>query len=1549
MNCNSQNKNFSLSITKYLIFLSAFFLFNSCKTKKESLISIDPAYSQFIDSYTSGVISKTGSIKITLASNIATTHAIGEVKDKKYFTFSPSVKGKTIWLDANTIEFQPETNLESDKLYKASFDLGNVTNVPKKYDEFSFNFQTIKPSFQVTSYGLRSSGDKDKMFINGVVETADFEKSDVVEKVLFANANNSPLKIIWEHNDNSKIHAFKVEGILRTQTEKQFNLSWNGKSANMDVKGMKEMGIPAIGDFKVLNVMPMNETEQYASIQFSDPIAVGQELTGLIALSDQQDITYSINGSEVKLYTGDKLDGSYTININPGIKNTFGKSLDKGYTSNVFFENRLPSVKIQGRGNILPNAGRLVLPFESVNLNAVDISIIKIYENNIPQFFQTNNIAGESDLRRVGKPIVQKTLRLDDDKTLDLNKKQRFTLDIDKFLKTEPGAIYRITIGFRPEYSLYNCENKKSNDGEESSDSEMYDEADDRYSLDEDDAFWSRYGNYYYYGYDWQNRNNPCTKSYYNKDRWASRNIVASNIGLTAKMGTDNTVRVAVANILTAEPMIGVELEMLDYQNQIIQKSSSDRDGFAIFELTRKPYLLIAKNKEERGYLKIDDGSSLPLSRFEITGEEIKKGIKGFIFGERGVWRPGDTLFINCIIESKESNLPEGFPLEFELYTPQGQLFQRIVQNNAAGGYNVFKALTQQSSPTGNWVAKIKAGGAVFEKRIKIETVMPNRLKIDVNFGADSILGLGGNNTGQLESKWLFGSPAKSLKAKIDASLYPKKNPFPKFKGFNFTNPTINYYTQSKTIFDGRLSEEGTATINPNFEADESAPGMLSANLVVKVFEPGGAFSTSSLSFPYSPFTSYAGIKIPEGDKLWGFLESGKPHTAEIVDVDNKGNLISGNKEVEVQFYKIQWRWWWDDSGESFSNFTQDKYNKLISKQNVELKNGKGTYNFKVGENEWGRFLILVKDIKSGHIAGEIVYLDQPGWQSRNNMDDPTAASMLSFTSDKEKYNVGDDITLTIPSSEGGRGLISIENGSKVIQSFWVQTKKGQTTVKFKAEKEMSPNVYATVSLIQPHSQTINDLPIRMYGTIPIIIEDKNTILNPVINMAAVIRPEQSTNITVSEKDGKEMYYSIAIVDEGLLDLTHFKTPQPHDYFYSKEALGVKTWDLYDWVIGAWGSNLERILTIGGDEDAGSSGKQKQANRFKAVVKYMGPFKLKKGQKATHQFMLPQYIGAVRAMVVAANEGSYGSADKSIQVKKPLMILGTAPRVLGPGEIVKIPVTVFALEPNIKMVNVSLQTNKFLQVVGNSTQQVSFNSIGEQMIYFDVKVKSETGIGKLKITSSSGNEKADYDVELNIRNPNPPVTNVVSKNLNGGESWTELTSAIGSVTTAKAVLELSSIPALNLEKRLDFLINYPHGCIEQITSGAFPQLYLKDLTSLSEFKEASVQKNVKGVISAIQNYQTNEGGFSYWPGEGKSDEWGTNYAGHFLLEAQNKGFIVSSQLLQQWKSYQGKMARSWAPSTTNFYGADLTQSYRLYLLALAKIPELGAMNRLKEF
>ncbi|MFY0252589.1 alpha-2-macroglobulin family protein [Chitinophaga sp. 30R24] len=1539
------------AVATLMMFLSTLVLVSGCRSTRKEM---NPDFARYIEAYTAGIISKQSAIRVQLAGQVNVTHTQNEPLEKEVFEFSPSIKGKSYWIDATTIEFRPDENLQAGKTYQATFKLGKITDVPKELTSFDFEFKIIKPSFSIENYGLKASSNNslNQMTTTGAVYTADVEDPQTIEKLLQVNYAGQQLPVTWQHNTAERTSRFTVSNITRSNIARNLELNWDGAPLKVSNSGKATLEVPAIGDFKVLNVKALSDPEQHLLVQFSDPISMAQTLEGLIGISGQSDLRYTIDGSEVSVYAPTRLEGSYNVIVNEGVINVTDKRLGHTFSANVNFENTLPTVNIPGKGVILPESNKLVMPFEAINLNAVDVTIIKIYENNVPQYLQRNDLNGEQELRRVGKPVVEKTIRLDTDKSVNLHKKNRFFLDLDKMLRTEPGAIYRITIGFRKEYAITTCAADTTQNGNQVSNETGEDDESDYdggEKIDDDDAFWQRYDNYYPYGYNWDRRNDACSNSYYNKDKWASRNVLSSNIGLIAKRGNDNSMLIAVTDIRDTKPMIGVDLELLDYQNQVIFNTKSDGEGLASFDLKRKPYLLIAKKGNERGYLKLDDGSSLPLSRFDVKGEEVQNGIKGFLYGERGVWRPGDSIYLTFILEDKGQKLPPEHPVTLELYNPKGQLYKRINEHDGLNGFYSFATTTTADDPTGNWIAKVKVGGATFQKNVRIETVKPNRLKIKMDFGTNTSLSKG-NATGNLSAMWLFGATAQHLKAKVDVSLVQQTTSFKGFPDYAFDDPVTHFEAENKTIFEGPLNDNGSASINAALQLGKLAPGQLKTNFEVKVFEPGGDFSIDHFSMPYNPFTSYAGLRIPAGDRTTGMLLTDKQHTIDLVNVDDNGKLTSGSHQVQVELYKIKWRWWWDQGDQDdYSNFTQDSYNQLLSKETVTLQNGKGTWTLQINSPDWGRYLIRVKDLESGHTAGKAVYVDWPGWAERMQKDNPAEASMLVFTSDKQQYKAGDEITLTIPSSAGGRGLISVESGSKVLKTYWVTTKQGQTTFKFKAEKNMTPNIYVNVSLLQPHSQTLNDLPIRMYGTIPIAVEDPGTILKPVITMPDKLKPETDASITVSESNGKPMTYTIAIVDEGLLDLTRFKTPDPHSSFYAREALGVKTWDLFDFVIGAWGADMDRILSIGGDEGLNKNAGNAKANRFKPVVKYMGPFYLKAGQKQTHKFKLPPYIGSVKAMVVAGQDGAYGFTEKTVAIKKPLMLLTTAPRVLGPSETIQLPVTVFGLEPNVRSASVTLSTSPLLEIVGDRTKTVTFPQPGEQLVYFDVKVKPQTGVAKIKVTATSGAEKAEDDIELIVRNPNPYITNIIEYTLEGSKSWQAAYNPVGMAGTNTGTLEVSTIPALNLGKRLSFLINYPYGCIEQTTSGVFPQLVLNQLMDLKESQLAEIDHNVKAGISRFKSFQTSDGGFSYWPGENNSDEWGTNYGGHFLLAAQTHGYTLPPGILDQWKKYQRNKAATWAPSTLNFNGGDLTQAYRLYLLALAKVPELGAMNRLKEF
>jgi uncharacterized protein YfaS (alpha-2-macroglobulin family) len=1546
----SRERSIGIGASLLLLILIVFFNFHQWQKR-----SVDPAFGKYIESYTTGIISKESTIRIRLAGNVQTAHVQNEPLSDDIFDFSPSIKGKAYWTDARTIEFRPEGKLDPDKNYSATFKLNKITMVSDGFEHFKFNFQTIKPDFTVTFTGLQTASNTsaDKMKLGGIIQTADNEDPANIEKIINVSFA-TPVNINWQHNPITKTHQFIVTQLSREKGNvNTLTVLWDGGSLNVDKKGSQDFAIPAIGDFKVLDIRAVQENEQYVLVQFSDAIMVGQELNGLIGINNVNEAAYTIDGSTVKVYAPERLDGNFGVYVNQGVENISHKKITKTYSANVFFENRLPAVKIPGKGVILPDSGKLMMPFEAVNLNAVDVSIIKIYENNVPQYFQNNGLDGGEELRHVGKPVVQKTIRLDEDKSLNLNKKNRFMLDIDQLLRAEPGTIYRVIIGFRKDYSIYNCSTgspvlKKSSDDEFGDYEGESSGGNSGRVNDEDDNFWTRYDGYYPENFNWQQRQDPCTNSYFTKDRWATRNIIASNIGLIAKRGSDNGMLVTVTSILSAKPMQGVDLELLDYQKQVIFKTTSDGDGFAKFNLKRKPYLLVATRGKERGYLKLDDGSSLPLSRFNVGGEVVQSGLKGFLYGERGVWRPGDSIYMSFILEDKLKTLPADHPVEFELHDPTDKLYRRITQTRSVDGFYSFHTATETSSPTGNWKAKVKVGGAVFEKNVKVETIMPNRLKIGLTFAGATELTKGGGVSGSLTAQWLFGGTAQNLKAKVDAFLIAQPTTFKNYPDYVFDDPTLAFNTQTATIFDGRLDAEGKASVNTNINVEKQAPGQLKANFLIKVFEPGGNFSVQSLSIPYNVYPGYVGIKTPKGSNLSGMLVTDKDQQIDIADVDVKGRPLEGTRTVELELYKVQWRWWWDQSGHEMSNFTQDKYNKLVKTENVTVVNGHAKWNLRIKQADWGRYLLRIKDSETGHSAGKILYIDWPNWSERLQQNNPTEAAMLSFTSDKTNYKVGEDATLTIPTSSDGRALISLENGSKVLKTTWIDTKKGQTRYTFKIDESMAPNIFVNVTLLQRHAQTVNDLPIRMYGAIPLTVDNPETILKPIISMPYKIRPETPSTMIVSEASGKAMTYTIAIVDEGLLDITNYKTPDPHEAFYAREALGVKTWDLFDYVIGAYGGGLERILGIGGDGTGGAN-HNVSINRFKPVIKFLGPFTLNKGEKQAQRFTLPQYIGSVKVMVIAGHDGSYGYADKYVSVKKPLMILATLPRVLGPSEKIQLPVTVFAMENSVKTVNLQVQSNAFGNLAGNDKKTITFAKTGDQLVTFDLDVKDFVGVGKVKIIAKSGRETATYDVELNVRNPNPPITKILEKELKPGEVWNTAYSAIGISGTNKATLEVASIPPLNLTKRLNYLIEYPYGCAEQTTSSSFPQLYLNQLLELSPRQKAESERNIKLTINRLNGFQVTGGGLTYWPGIGEPDEWCTNYAGHFMLAAQAKGYSLPLGFIEQWKKYQKLKALTWAPDSRSFYGADLVQAYRLYLLALARSPELGAMNRLREF
>lgn len=1550
----------SSSVTGLFFLLLMIVSFSSCtRTQKDIIPSAE--YAPYVNAYTGGVISQNSTIRIELTHEQPMVDLNNELKENP-FSFSPSLKGKAYWVSNNTIEFVPEEGtLKPGSLYECTFQLGKFVEVDKKLKEFNFSFRVQERNFTLSIEPLPiTDAQPDEINIKGEICFSDIVKKEEVEKILTVKDGNNksyPVEII--PTDNLTRYQFCINQVPRDTEDYQLTITANGSPARIDQTQSEEVLIPAKDSFRFLSATRIDEPENGIEVVFSAPLSDTQDLKGLIEIPELSSSVFQIKENRVFIYFEANQLSKLTLNIHEGVKSSQGKTLGTSHSISFSEINLKPQVEMLTTAAILPDSKSLIIPFRAVNLYAVDLSVIRVFENNVLMFMQTNSLASANELRRSGRLVYKKTLWLGKDTSKDIHNWENYSIDLAGLIRQEPGAIYRVILSFRQEYSAYPCggvDNQDIKFADNNTPDGLMKVSGSALS-EADEAVWDTPEAYYYYNggtmdwsvYRWKERDNPCHPSYYmNSDRAAACNVFASNLGMIVKRNSLNKLWIAVSNILDTNPVGKAQVTVYNFQLQPIGKGETNGEGFVEISSKGTPFIVVAEAEKQKAYVRVVDGEEQSVSRFDVGGKEIQKGLKGFIYGERGVWRPGDTLHISFILEDREKRIPDKHPVALEIYNPKGQFYTKMISTQGMNGFYTFDVPTQAGDPTGLWNAYIKVGGTTFHKGLRIETIKPNRLKINLTL-PKILQSTDKNVTVPLASAWLTGATASKLKAKVEMSLSKVNTQFKNYGQYIFNDPATDFTTIKTDVFDGILNAEGKAGVTLKVPAATNAPGMLNATFTTRVFEPGGDASIYTQSIPFSPFVSYVGINLnqPKGK----YIETDKDHVFDIVTVNSQGQPVN-RSNLEYKIYRISWSWWWENSDESFGTYINNSSITPVASGKLQTSGGKTTFKFRVDYPSWGRYLVYVKDKDSGHATGGTIYVDWPESRGRSNKTDPSGIKMLTFSLDKDSYEIGETATAIIPAAAGGRALVSIENGSSVLHWEWIEvTNEGDTKYTFEITPEMAPNVYLHISLLQPHAQTINDLPIRMYGIAPVFVTNRQTVLQPQIQMPEVLRPETDFNVTVSEKSGKPMTYTLAIVDDGLLDLTNFKTPDPWNEFYSREALGIRTWDMYDNVLGASAGAYSSLFSVGGDATLKPA--DAKANRFKPVVKFIGPFYLEKGRQQTHTLKLPMYVGSVRAMVVAGQDGAYGNAEKTAFVRTPLMLLSTLPRVLSIQEEITVPVNVFAMEKQVKNVTVSLQASGGgVQIEGSHQQSLTFNRPGDQLVFFTLKTGNKTGKATIKLTASGGGQQTKETIEIEVRNPNPIVTLRSSEWIETGQNK-ELSYQLGSLSANNQIkLEVSRIPSVDISRRFDFLYNYQHHCTEQLTSKALPLLFIAQFKTIDTREAEKIKANVQEAIRQIYARQLPNGGFVYWPGNAVADEWISSYTGMFLTLAQEKGYAVHANVLNKWKRFQRAAAQNWRmPQEANNWQqwqSELQQAFRLYTLALAGAPEYGAMNRMKE-
>ena len=1506
-------------------------------------------WTSYISSHTSGVISRKSDIHVRFTIDVAP--ADGSRPDlRQTVTLEPAVEATVTFASSREIVLEPKKDLEPGRTYRVRVSPHGLQGAPQTLTPYQFSFTVQRPQFEVVLHGLESDADNDQlMALRGTVTCADIEELAKVEQLVAVRFLENNVSLHWEHAADGLTHSFKASGLKRQRNPQPIVVKWDGKPITSESRGEQRLDVPARGRFVVTQTQAVEDHgRRQILVYFSDNLDRRQDLKGLVRLSAGE-FTTRVERNRVVLYPDGEPQGEITLTLEPGIHNDRGDRLEQSVQQTVAFTSTKPQVRFAGKGVILPDGQTLTIPFEAVSAHSVHVTALRVYDDNMGQFLQVNKLDGNAEIGRVGRFLWRKTIPLSGPTTGHWT---RYNLDVTELLRKYPGGMFQLALELTPADSAYRCDSSgPTHDNTPAAEPALHDQED---ADQAQQSNWDYAEEYFGAGQaNWRDRADPCNAAYfvYGESVRATRNLIASNIGLLAKRDQHGKLWVTATDLRTGVPRSGVNVAVRSFQNQTIGTATTDTDGLATVTPTGTPFLLIGELGGQRGYLKLNAGNALPTSHFDVGGESISRGVKGFLYADRGVWRPGDPIYLTFVLQDKTGTLPANHPVTLEFYDPRGRLVQTYANTAPVGGFYRFDVRTAADAPTGDWTAKAILGELSFTRRLKVETVMPNRLKISLDVGTQGLVG-GQPIHGSIASQWLSGATAEGLKADVKLALTPTATQFGRFADYIFDDPARTFATKSDDVFEGTLGADGAAKFDKSLDLGASPPGMLSATFTSRVFERGGAFSISRQTTTYAPYTRFVGIRLPKGDAARDMLLTDQEHVVEIATLSAAGEPEPA-KQVHITLYKVEWKWWWDKTGDSLAQYVQGNSNTVVREDTVATLNGRGQWKFEIKYPEWGRYLVRACDTESGHCAGRTFYIDWPAWAGKQREQSGPAASVLAITADKPRYTVGDTATVQLPESAQGRALVTLENGTDILQARWIEPKPGNTRFTVPITAAMAPNVYVAVTLIQPHQNKRNDLPIRLYGVIPLEVSDPQTRLAPVVGVPQEWQPESHGTVEVSESHGRAMTYTLAMVDEGLLSLTNFKTPDPFEHFYKREALGVSTWDLYDDVVGAYGGELERLLALGGSDAASQTNPDEARSRFPPVVRFLGPFKLEEGGKATHQIDIPRYIGAVRVMVVAGNNGAYGAAEKSVFVRQPLMLLPTMPRVVGPGEEIAVPVSVFVSDPGIDKVTLSIEPDARFSVVGPTSTQLSFSRPDEKLGILQLKAGNHLGKSHVRLSAVSGAHHAESDIFIQVRSSNPPTTVAETHAVQPGTTWSTHIVPHGLPGTNSATLEVSSIPAMDLDSRLGYLIQYPHGCLEQTTSSVFPQLYLSSLVKLEEGRKGQIEDNIRNGIERLRWFQRSDGGFSYWPGAGGGfaagslegyELWAGTYASHFLIEAEKAGYALPPSMRSNLLRHLKNLAQQWTPDT----GSTLDQAYRLYVLALAGQPELGAMNRLRE-
>lgn len=1446
-------------------------------------------------------------LEIVFDKDVVLVEQTGEWDTLTYLTFEPPVFGRFMWTAPNILSFSPAMGFAPATTYVASFSTQafatldeklTVPDKPLRFSTVSLDLQTVNCFWDIRE------GKKGIQFLlsfnfNVLPENIDELVSVKLDKETFKPVVDRELQ-------NSQISLF-VEYLPEKSPENATVIIAKGATCpdcgtptSKEIIG--EVGVPALDDFAVTSFEATSEYDiNTIMLYFSQPV----EENGL---QKQLKVEPAITNMKVEAVsggiaiTGDfNIENNYTVTVSKELKSRFGFLLKEDYTAYTTFSEPTPYLEFEDQSaTYLSLKGQRNLVLKAANVKEINLSVFKVYENNIEHYLNDGKDWGWD---------------YEDDEWYDYNywpMSSRYG-DVIFYKRIQmaqlPVQAGRYLLNLNP----------------------------DELQLD------SKYKGIY------------VIKVEDYEHAWLQSTLLVSmsDIGLVARKG-DNSFMVCAMSIQNGTPLSGVNITLISDNNQDVITQTTNQDGIVLIEDTKTKFhgfdisRISARKDNDFNYLRLYQ-SEVNSSRYDLSGKWTNVDFDVFIYGDRALYRPGDSVHINAIVRDWDFGTVSDIPANIRVRNPLGEQFGLYRKTLSKDGSTSLSFALPDYAATGGWNITFENAAGVVQKNyhIQVEEFMPDRIKVTTTIDK-SVYTLGDAITLSGEAFNLYGPPAVGRNYEVSLDIRKKSFYAPKYSDYNFwlRDNDYRYYNENR---EGKTSQNGQ--FSEHFSPDlYDETGVYRGTVYSTVFDENGRPVNRLNTFDY--FTQNIFLGIREHDYWYG---TSRPLQFNLIAVDTKGELAQANgvraKIIRYYYETIQTR----VSGSNRFEYRSQRRTEVVFDKDINI-NGKDavlSYTPKVS-GSYELQLYLPGNTQTYTSTSFYAYGHESTSSSSFAVD---KEGSIKIELDKKEYEPNEKAQILFTAPFSGRLLVTIE-GEKVKDYFWLTLNDKSASMTLPLKNTYMPNCYISAMAFRDLSES-NAVPLTIArGYENITVRKKSN------NIAVTIKAEEKSRSNTTQKIKIETipnsHVTVAVVDEGILQITNYKTPDPYNYFYGKRALGLRAYDLYPWLFRetSFGNS-----TSGGDEalDLERMVNPMTNKRVKLVTFWSGTLQADKSGKAEFVIDVPQFSGSLRVMAVAWKDGQFGSTSQNMTVADPLVISSGIPRFFSPGDHPKIPVVLTNTTDKEANAKVSLTTSSLLSIQGDKEATVKIPAKGEATCHFNIVATNDIGAAEIEVKVKAFNETFTEHTDISVRPAAGFTSNYNGGVIRDGEPFSMNTGADFVPSTVLTNLMLSRNLAMQYAGDLAKVMYYPYGCLEQTTSRAFPLLYLDDLATSIEKAKTGGQTTrfvINESIKRISSMKNSSGGLNYWPGSSSHSWWSECYAAHFLTEAQKAGYSVDEDMMHRLMIHLASHAKSQAKDEYYYWDSSIKDYrkylktsksviYALYVLALNGKQEIAQMNYYK--